>query len=700
MLRIIALFLMLFVMPGCLYAGTTRYAPIEPHHDNVYAARFTSDGNRVVSVDTSDGVLIEWDFLANRILRRVKAPFTTADMGVALTRDAAKAAFVAADGRVVTYDLASGKFRDIPLHIPRDKDPKREACCIAISDDGSALFVGDSYGVLYRSEGGKPFVPFASEGKINIKNEQVTALSVSPDSRRLAVGRIGMIRVIDAGTGAPVWMIPHDEISFSASISFSPDGRFISAGIPGRITLDHANQDLLVWEVEGGGIRHNFRMVDGMAFFGGFSRDGKTVLAASSRSSYLFDFDSGKQIGYAFRPSEVNNSRFQMDMSPDGRYLLITGVSGLLKVYEVAKILVEKEPEALVSLESRVSKVEALEFSPDGMALLISHETAMPQVFDLQSKKMLERLDDRHNISSFRFSNGGQKVVAVGKYHLGQWMWPSLTALPGIEFEDGNVQLGVSADGTTGVSLARDVLKYEDGINWRIPELQMLDLTTGKTTKKFLLRDLQDTIARFYELRCIDFVAETATVLDTDGRGRDPEGHRPSTWNSPDRALVYSLVDGSRLREIAAGSHAGSCSCEKGAFEGAIEGKAEKEEPLHHYKLFVSGRYSMRSDNGLIIVKDNQGQTSWRVETFATPFESWEHSNQIEAMAISSDGKMLAIGTNKGDVGLYNVHEGRWIGTYLYLGYKEWIWYTRKGIANSSAHGMNLVQKEVNASLR
>lgn len=43
---------------------------MEPHYDNVLGARFTPDSRRTVSVDDR-GVLIEWDFINKRIVRRV-----------------------------------------------------------------------------------------------------------------------------------------------------------------------------------------------------------------------------------------------------------------------------------------------------------------------------------------------------------------------------------------------------------------------------------------------------------------------------------------------------------------------------------------------------------------------------------------------------------------------------------------------------
>lgn len=687
----------LLLLPLTLHAENLRYTVIEPHHHNVYAARFTPDGMRTVSVD-DDGVLIEWDFISKRIVRRAKAPFTPADMGIALTRDAAKAAFVGKDGKTVIYDLAARSFTEIPFAMPAGKDAEREACCIAISDDGKVVFVGDNQGAVYRSENGAPFAQFSPTGKLNRQEEQITALALSPDGKTLAVGRLGMIKLIHAESGEPVWMLPHDQISFSVTISFSPDSTLVSAGIPGRISFGHANQELPVWEVQSGRKLHSFTMADGMAYFGGFSRDNKLALCASSRSAYLFDLATGKQVGSTLKPTEKPDARWQMDTSPDGKYLLVSGGDGLLQVYETARILSDKEPKALASLESRVSMVEALAFSPDGGALLISYKEASPQVFDLNEKKLRERLKCNHDVREFLFSAGETKVLAAGPYFIGQWSWPKLEPLPTVEFTNGerNYEQKISPDGASAVVLANDVLKFEDGINWMIPELLVVDLNKGTIPQKYLLRDLQDTIARFYRLACVDFTTNSATVIDSDGRGQDADGRRPSTWNSPTRALIYSLADGKQLRIIDSKTDkAGTFDCDKMVFKPRNEEGEPEQKPLHFYKNFVSGRFLLRSDDGSVTVIDREKDKPWRLKTFATTFHGWENSNQIECMAISADGRLLAIGTNKGDVGLYDVKKGKWLGTYLYLGYKEWIWYTADGIINASKGGSELVRKVI-----
>lgn len=92
------------------YGANPYFAPPLPHSGNVFAARFTADGKRTVSVNT-DGALIEWDFIRNRLLRRVQAPFTPE--AVALTRDAAKAAFLDKSGHVAVYDLAQARISSI-----------------------------------------------------------------------------------------------------------------------------------------------------------------------------------------------------------------------------------------------------------------------------------------------------------------------------------------------------------------------------------------------------------------------------------------------------------------------------------------------------------------------------------------------------------------------------------------------------------
>ena len=108
--------MVMLLIPSLLYAGNLRFTPVEPHHNNVLAAKFTKDGARTISVDDS-GVLIEWDFINKQIIRRIKAPISTS--GTALSGDNTKAVFIAEDGRVVIYDLGLGKFQEVDFSIMR-----------------------------------------------------------------------------------------------------------------------------------------------------------------------------------------------------------------------------------------------------------------------------------------------------------------------------------------------------------------------------------------------------------------------------------------------------------------------------------------------------------------------------------------------------------------------------------------------------
>lgn len=665
----------LLLLPLTLHAEDLRYTVPEPHRHNVFVSRFTPDGTRIVSVD-DDGVLIEWDFINKRILRRVKAPFTPSDMGMTLTRDTTKAAYVGKNGRTVVYNRIADTFTEIPFAMPAGKDKEREACAIAISDNGKVVFVGDSYGALYRSENGAPFVPFTPVGKLNRREEQVTALALSPDGKTLAVGRLGMIKLIHAESGEPVWMLPHDQISFSISISFSPDSKLVSAGIPGRISVGHANQELPVWEVKSGRKLHSFTMTDGMAFFGGFSRDNKLALCASSYSSYLFDLATGKQVGSSFLPEEKRDSRYFMDTSPDGKYLLVTGSQGLLQVYETARILTDKEPKPFVTMENRVSAVKLLKFSPDGGALLVGNEDSMPQVFDLKEKKMHERLECGHEVREFIFTGNSTKLLAAGPYLISQWQWPSLEKLPGVEFDDEERNSGfiASPDGKQGVSLDYSVLV--DG-HWKIPALQTVDLEQGTKGKQFLLLEEKKDSFRETTLQCADFSAKKAVVRTQDGR-----------------ALEYSLGDGKQLRQVdSVSKDTDVFDCEQMKFVSPkIILPKEKLQHAWRYQFAISGRYLAESEEGTISITDLEKKTVSKFATFATPVGTdGNDGNEGATVALSPDGGMLAIGTNKGDVGLYDVKKRKLIGTYLYLGYKEWLWYTPDGSYNASPNAAELV---------
>ncbi|NVN99064.1 MAG: WD40 repeat domain-containing protein [Geobacteraceae bacterium] len=690
---LLLLILQLILAPVAAQAKPLRYAPVEPHHDNVVAARFTADNGRIVSVDDS-GVLIEWDFINKRILRRVEAPFNT--QSAALSGNLAKAVFLGKEGQVVLYDLASGKFTDMEVFALKGQLKEDAFHTIAISDNTAAIFVSDGMGRLFRSLNGKPFTPFPLAGKSKGAKVFVTALSVSPDGKKLAIGEQGMIRIVDANSGDPVWLIPHDDISYSFNISFSPDSSLVTAGIPGVITLNHSQQELAFWKVAGGSKRLAVTSSDGVVTAGGFSRDGMLALLAFSSDARLYDLTSGKQLGNSFKATDKKAEiYFQIDMSPDGKYILISGRSGLLKVFEMAKIIADKEPQEFASLEGRSFKVEAMTFSPDGSSLLVSHEHVRPLVLDLKEQKMRERLEFGYKVDRFEFTKDGKKLLAIGSYFLGQWQWPQLAKLPELEFktEARVAQTVIAPDGKSGVALTNHEL-IGNGFQ-SLPVLHMLDLDSGKITASFKLEELTDRNSRYFQLACVDLKARTAMVLDNDGDRRDENGRKPNPGRLPNRALLYSLADGKFLKSIMAESDENlSFDCISMKFAGAPRQSYSELEGGHHYNHLNSDRFSVISEDGLVKISDKIDGSVRLIETSGTNFTSWETGNHVITLAMSPDGSTLAVGTNKGDVGLYDVNREKWLGTFLYLAYKEWIWYMDKGIVNSSKGGAGLVRKK------
>jgi WD40 repeat protein len=684
--------MVMLLIPSLLYAGNLRFTPVEPHHNNVLAAKFTKDGARTISVDDS-GVLIEWDFINKQIIRRIKAPISTS--GTALSGDNTKAVFIAEDGRVVIYDLGLGKFQEVDFSIMRAKDKEQKAGCIAISYDGTTLFASDNTGGLYRSHDGKPFVPFALSGMSSSSEKFLSALAVSPDGKKLAIGGQGMIRIVDASNGEPVWLIPHDDISYSFTLAFSPDSSLITAGIPGVVSLNHSQKELAVWTVDGGRKRLAVISPDGIACAGGFSRDGKQALLAFSGDAKIYDLTTGKQLGNSFKATGKEfELYFQMDMSPDGKFILISGRSGLLKIYETARIMADKEPEEYAELESRTFKVEALAFSPDGASLLVSHEKVRPLVLDLKEQKMLERLEFLHEVNYFRFTDNGKKLLAIGPYFLGQWQWPLLTKLPELKFKTENrtSDVEIPSDGASGVALSNNEL-IGDGF-YRLPVLQLLNLAAGTVTATFKLDNLKDRYSRYYDLTCVDFNAKTAVVLDNDGDRRDENGRLPNIGRLPNRALLYALTDATLLKTITSDVDKDlPFDCATMTFAGKPREFNADLKNGHHYNHLENNRFDILSEDGNITVTDKKDGSTRRFATSGTNFTSWETGNHVITMALSPDGSTLAVGTNKGDVGVYDIKREKWLGTFLYLAYKEWVWYTAKGIVNASKNGRELVRK-------
>jgi WD40 repeat protein len=166
---------------------------------------------------------------------------------------------------------------------------------------------GDGSIILWNIESGQPIA-----GPIKLVSN-VTALALSPDGSKLAVGGEGDIALWDVASrqqSGPALRGHYDAVK---ALAFSPDGKLLASG--------GEDSDVMLWNVETRQLvdllpEHNAR-VTGVAF----SADGKVLASCSNdRSIILWDVATGTSIHPFVNDDDVLNVRFL----PTGK-LLSTG---------------------------------------------------------------------------------------------------------------------------------------------------------------------------------------------------------------------------------------------------------------------------------------------------------------------------------------------------------------------------------------
>src|SRR6266516_1532223 len=161
--------------------------------------------------------------------------------------------------------------------------------------------------------------------------QPVMALALSPDGKRLAVGRGGSVVVHDTSqTNFPVHALLNAHRDAVQALAWSPDGRWLASG---------AFRRLVLWDTESFQIEREWTnglagRITGIEY----APDGKTLALAdgvAGQNGYLRLIDTSEyKIGASWRAH--GDTIFDMEFSRDGTQLVTAGSDKLIKVWELA----------------------------------------------------------------------------------------------------------------------------------------------------------------------------------------------------------------------------------------------------------------------------------------------------------------------------------------------------------------------------
>ncbi len=229
----------------------------------------------------------------------------------------------------------------------------------------------------------------------------VRSVAFAPDSRTLASGGRGEIRLWQVGSGRLMGTLGGYP-GFVRSVAFSPDGRTLAGAGGGEIRI---------WDAAGGQLRAALEGHEGEVESLAFSADGRTL--ASGGGDYrihLWDVDSGQPgIILDGHDGRVESVAF----SPDGRTLASAGWDGAVRLWDAQTgkpgMVLERPPEYGAG-----DWVWSVTFSPDGKVLASAHLDAI-RLWDVDSGRLEAALTlNRHTgwVSSVAFSPDGRTLAS------------------------------------------------------------------------------------------------------------------------------------------------------------------------------------------------------------------------------------------------------------------------------------------------
>jgi len=331
------------------------------HDAEVLSARFSPDGQRVVTVSEDNTVQL-WDAPSGKPIGQPMKHEVSAQF----SPDGQRVVTVSEDNTVQLWDARSGK----PIGQPMKHGGNVNSA--QFSPDGQRVVTasGDTTAPLWDAASGKSI-------------ERVATADT--------------VQLWDAASGRPIGQPMKHEASIK-SAQFSPDGR--------RVVTASGDTTARLWDVASGKqigepIKH-----EGIVSSAQFSPDGQRVVTASEdKTARLWDAASGKPIGQPMKhEAEVLSAQF----SPDGQRVVTASGDNTARLWDAASGKSIGEP------MKHEASVNSAQFSPDGQRVVTVSQDNTVQLWDAASGKPIgQPMKHGSNVNSAQFSPDGQRVVTA-----------------------------------------------------------------------------------------------------------------------------------------------------------------------------------------------------------------------------------------------------------------------------------------------
>jgi WD40 repeat protein/serine/threonine protein kinase len=215
---------------------------------------------------------------------------------------------------------------------------------------------------LWDASTGKAILPLQGQFGGNRGPAYSQGLAFGPNGKRLAIAG-DRVKLWDTDTGKEV-LTPQGQTETSFSVAFSPDGKFVAAGLK--------DYTVSLWDADSGQLRHSLTGHAAPVMSLAFSSDGKYL--ASSGMAFPGPVGEVKlwQVGAGLPVLSIKTTKpiIQTAFSPDGKSLAGVSWDDVVTVWSTAN---GQELLTLKELTLGLPGTVAVAFSPDGKRLVGVH---------------------------------------------------------------------------------------------------------------------------------------------------------------------------------------------------------------------------------------------------------------------------------------------------------------------------------------
>ena len=235
----------------------------------------------------------------------------------------------------------------------------------AISPDGKTLATGRLLWDI--STGTRKYTVLNSQNVFlsRIGSTAIENVLFSPDGRTLAISEFNTVMLFDAATGTLLHTINGHvgRAQGVESMAFSPDSSLLATG---SVHFSHGKGELFLWDVATAQQKTNFTKHVGNVYSLSFSPDGKILAAGIDDTVHLMDAATGEMSNTFPRKGRIV---YSLNFSPDGK-TLATGSDDKVRLWDVATGTIRTTFDTI--FQEHTPNIWSVKFSPDGKTLAAS----------------------------------------------------------------------------------------------------------------------------------------------------------------------------------------------------------------------------------------------------------------------------------------------------------------------------------------